>query len=161
MAGETGNSPAGRPAHAHALTYTDPKTGLAVHWTAIEYHDFPTVEWTLALKNTGTADTPLLSDVRAVDTRFQRGKEGEFTLHYHTGSPCSPNDYEPHTQPLGRGRRNGLRPAAAVRPTATCPISTSSGQGKGRSSSWAGPASGPPSSFATTRPACRSAAARN
>ena len=69
---------------------------------AIEYHDFPTVEWTLAFKNEGTADTPLLSEVQAVDTRFHRGKEGEFTLHSNTGSPCTPNDYEPHAQPLGQ-----------------------------------------------------------
>ncbi len=85
----------------HMLTYSDPKTGLSVRWTAIEYHDFPTVEWTLAFKNEGTADTPLLSEIQAVDTQFQRGAEGEFTLHYNTGSPCSPNDYEPHAQPLG------------------------------------------------------------
>ena len=86
----------------HTLTYADPKTGLSVRWTAIEYHDFPTVEWTLTFKNEGTADTPLLSEVQAVDTRFHRGKEGEFTLHSSTGSPCSPNDYEPHARPLGQ-----------------------------------------------------------
>ena len=28
---------------------------------------------------------------------------GEFTLHHNTGSPCSPNDYEPHAKPLGPG----------------------------------------------------------
>ena len=85
----------------HVITYTDPKTGLSVRWVAIEYHDFPIVEWTLAFQNEGTTDTPLLSDVQAVDTRFQRGKEGEFTLHSNTGSPCSPNDYEPHARTLG------------------------------------------------------------
>ena len=85
----------------HALTYNDPKSGLLVRWTATEYHDFPTVEWTLAFKNEGAADTPLLSEIQAIDIRFQRGKEGEFTLHFNTGSPCSPNDYEPHSQPLG------------------------------------------------------------
>jgi alpha-galactosidase len=85
----------------HTLAYADPKTGLVVRWTATEYHDFPTVEWTLAFKNEGTADTPLLSEIQAVDTRFQRGKEGEFRLHYNTGSPAAPNDYEPHARPLG------------------------------------------------------------
>ena len=85
----------------HTLTYTDPKTLLSVRWVATEYHDFPTVEWTLAFKNEGTADTPLLSEIQAVDTRFQRGKEGEFRLHYNTGSPAAPNDYEPHARLLG------------------------------------------------------------
>ena len=34
------------------------KTGLVVRAVGIEYHDFPTVEWTLYLKNPGTAATP-------------------------------------------------------------------------------------------------------
>ena len=42
------------------LIYTDPKTGLMVRCVGIEYTDFPTVEWTVYLKNTGTADTPIL-----------------------------------------------------------------------------------------------------
>ncbi len=85
----------------HTLAYADPKTGLVVRWAATEYRDFPTVEWTLAFKNEGQADTPLLSEIQAVDTRFQRGKEGEFTLYDNTGSPAGPNDYEPHARPLG------------------------------------------------------------
>lgn len=85
----------------HTVSYTDPKTHLVVRWVAIEYHDFPTVEWTLAFKNEGTTDTPLLSEVQAIDTRFQRGSEGEFLLHHNTGSPCSANDYQPHATPLG------------------------------------------------------------
>ena len=35
------------------IVYTDPKTGLVVRCVAIEYHDFPTVEWTLYFKNSG------------------------------------------------------------------------------------------------------------
>ncbi len=47
----------------HTIVYTDHETGLVVRCVAVEYHDFPTVEWTLYLKNTGSADTPILSDV--------------------------------------------------------------------------------------------------
>jgi len=85
----------------HTVTYRDPKTSLVVRWSAIEYHDFPTVEWTLDFKNEGTADTPLLADIQSIDARFRRGNEGEFVLHHNTGSPCSPNDYQPHVTPLG------------------------------------------------------------
>ncbi|MCY2952618.1 MAG: NPCBM/NEW2 domain-containing protein [Planctomycetota bacterium] len=85
-------------------TWTDPRTGLVLRWKAIEYHDFPTVEWTLSFKNGGTTDTPIISDVQALDTRFQRRKDevyarfaspGEFVLNHHVGSPCAPNDYQP------------------------------------------------------------------
>ncbi len=86
------------------LTWTDPKTGLALRWVAIEYLDYPTVEWTLYFKNNGTADTPILADVQALDARFQRkkdeiygrfGTQGEFVLNHHVGSPCAANDFQP------------------------------------------------------------------
>jgi len=46
----------------HTLTYTDDQTGRRVRCVAIEYHDFPTVEWTLDFTNRGTNDTPTLAD---------------------------------------------------------------------------------------------------
>ncbi len=67
---------------------------------AVEYHDFPTIEWTVYFKNTGTRDTPLLTNVQAIDTSFRRGQHGEFTLHYNRGSTAAPNDYEPLATPL-------------------------------------------------------------
>ena len=82
------------------LRYADTKTGLMVRCLAVEYSDFPTVEWTIYFKNTGAVDTPLLTDIQAIDTRFRRNSEGEFTLHHSTGSPAGPNDYQPHATPL-------------------------------------------------------------
>jgi alpha-galactosidase len=76
-------------------TYTDPKTGLAVRNTVVEYADFPTVEWTLSFKNTGTGATPILEGILPLDTRFERDASGEFLLHHFIGSPCQANDYEP------------------------------------------------------------------
>ncbi len=69
------------------LTYADPLTGLKVRSVATAYHDFPTVEWTLAFVNGGASDTPLIADIRSIDIRLERMQEGEFTLHHHTGSP--------------------------------------------------------------------------
>jgi alpha-galactosidase len=43
---------------------TDPATGLEVRCVAITYRDFPTVEWTVYFKNTGSTDTPILWDIR-------------------------------------------------------------------------------------------------
>jgi alpha-galactosidase len=106
------------------LTWTDPRTGLVFRCVAIEYHDFPTVEWTLSFKNGGTTDTPIISDVQALDTRFERKKDevyarfaapGEFVLNHHVGSPCAPNDYQP------------LR--SALPPKTTKRIATSGGRG--------------------------------
>ena len=35
---------------------------------AVAYQDFPTVEWTVYFRNTGTVDTPLLTDIQAINT---------------------------------------------------------------------------------------------
>ena len=80
----------------HALEYSDPKTGMVVRCVAVEYHDFPTVQWTLHFKNAGQADTPVLAAGLPLDVRFERDEVGEFTLHHHTGDNCTPDSYRPH-----------------------------------------------------------------
>ena len=100
----------------HTLTYTDPQTGLVVRCIAIEYHDFPTVEWTLYFNNAGAADTPILENIQAVDTRLERGAEGEFILHHHAGSPCTPTDYQPFATRLGPGEEKRITTSGG-RPT--------------------------------------------
>ena len=79
----------------HTLTWTDPKTRLVVRCVAVEYHDFPTMEWTLHFKNTGQTDTPLLQDIQAMDIRLRRGPACEFVLHHLRGDSCTPDSYEP------------------------------------------------------------------
>lgn len=78
------------------LVFTDPKTGLAVRCVAVEYRDFPTVEWTLHFKNSGVNDTPVLSDIQALDTQWQRREQAECVLNHHSGDDCTPDSYEPH-----------------------------------------------------------------
>ncbi len=85
---------------ARSITYSDPDTHLQVRCEAIEYHDFPVIEWTLYFKNTGTVDTPLIENIRPLDTVFTRAGEDEFKLRYHTGDLCTADSYEPHVQNL-------------------------------------------------------------
>jgi alpha-galactosidase len=87
----------------HTLVYTDPSTRLQVRCVGIEYHDFPTVEWTLHFRNGGTQDTPILSDICAIDTRFERTTGSEFTLHSVRGDDCTDRSYEPFAEALGPG----------------------------------------------------------
>ncbi|MGD0696329.1 MAG: alpha-galactosidase [Terriglobia bacterium] len=79
----------------YTLEYRDPKTGLVVRSVAVAYRDYPTVEWTLYLKNEGVRDTPILEQIEALDTSFERNGEGEFLLHHNKGSQASPTDYQP------------------------------------------------------------------
>jgi alpha-galactosidase len=82
------------------ITWTDKQSGLVLRCVAVEYAKFPTVEWTLYFKNTGAQDTPILSDILALDTGFRRGPQGEFLLHHHAGSTATMDDYRPHQTPL-------------------------------------------------------------
>jgi alpha-galactosidase len=100
----------------HTLTYTDPGSGLVVRCVAVEYRDFPVVEWTLYFKNSGSAPTPILENIQALDTRFERSEDGEFILHHSKGSPNSPTDFEPLADRLDAKAEKRIS-AAGGRPT--------------------------------------------
>ncbi len=102
------------------LTYTDPKTGLEIRCEGVEFSDFPAVEWTLKLRNTGKADTPVLESIQAVDTAMPA--LGNATLHWAKGGVASFDDFAPqearlakpgetlHLQPGGGRSSNGVLP---------------------------------------------------
>ena len=100
------------------LVWTDSSTGLQVRCEAVEYSDFPTVEWTVFFKNTGKTDTPIIENVQGLDVWFQRNADGEFTLNHNTGSPCLPIDYQPHRTPLAPDSATRITTAGG-RPTNT------------------------------------------
>lgn len=97
-------------------SWTDPKTGLQVRCIAVQYHDFPVVEWTVYFKNTGTNDTPILADIQSLDLQIQRSANAEFVLHYHTGDNCTADSYQPHQMPLATNSTRRFAPAGG-RPT--------------------------------------------
>jgi alpha-galactosidase len=98
------------------LIWTDSATGLQVRCVAIESIAFPTVEWTLYFKNTGTNDSPILSDVQALDLHLQRPPQTEFVLHHHTADNCTADSYEPHASALPPNYDQQFVPAGG-RPT--------------------------------------------
>ncbi len=100
----------------YASSYTDPATGLVVRCVGISYDDFPTVEWTVYLKNTGESDTPIIADILPLDTTFERTGDAEFTLHHAIGSPYSAIDYQPLTTVLAGGSDKRIATAGG-RPT--------------------------------------------
>ena len=102
----------------HVLTFTQPGGGLAVRCIAIEYADFPAVEWTVYFQNNGPAASPILENIQALDGRWQRGGEGEFRLHHAVGSPATKSDYAPLETPLPVGASHRIA-AAGGRPTNT------------------------------------------
>jgi alpha-galactosidase len=101
----------------HSLLYTDPKTGLVVRCVGIEYSDYPCIEWTLYFKNTGSQDTPILSEIQALDLQVElKPEQGAFLLHHNIGSQTQPSDYQPQQTVLGPGAELILA-GAGGRPT--------------------------------------------
>ncbi|HUT95310.1 MAG TPA: alpha-galactosidase [Thermoguttaceae bacterium] len=97
----------------HALTWTDQATGLQVRSIAVEYVDFPVVEWTIYLKNTGKENTPILESIRGLDARFERPTEGEFLLHGIRGDSCAAESFRPYARTLGPDDEERFSPPVA------------------------------------------------
>jgi len=104
----------------HVLRWTDPATGLEVRCEAVEYHDFPTVEWTLWFANAGEKDSPALSDIQALDTSFACSG-ARCLLRWLDGSRAVKEDFQPHATELTPGQTvrqapNGGRPTDGAMP---------------------------------------------
>ena len=82
------------------MRYRDTATGLVVRGEAIEYVDFPAIEWVIGLENTGAADTPILADIQPLDTRFAVDPERSCWVHHARGSQFCLEDFEPFATPL-------------------------------------------------------------
>ncbi|MCL5098695.1 MAG: alpha-galactosidase [Candidatus Omnitrophica bacterium] len=85
------------------ITYADPRSGLEIRCVIVRYADFPTVEWTLYFKNAGSADSPILDQVQAMDILLKHGEGGKFLLHHNAGSWPGAASYAPYETPLPRG----------------------------------------------------------
>jgi len=75
--------------------YEDPATHLIVRCVAVAYRDFPTVEWTVYIKDGGSERTPILQDIEALDSEFEGDAQSKFLLHHAQGSSDSATDYQP------------------------------------------------------------------
>jgi alpha-galactosidase len=93
---------------AYRVTYSDPASGLVARCEGIVYSDFPTVEWTVHLANKGGQDTALIENLKGLDTKFQRGRSGEFLLHHSRGTTVEAKDLEPLETLLGPGVQKRL-----------------------------------------------------
>lgn len=91
--------------------WTDSKTGLVIRCVATEYKDYPVVEWTVYLKNTGKNNTPILKEIQGLDAAFQRSEKGEFVLNSIKGDFCTADSYEPYQLTLAPGFSKTFAPS--------------------------------------------------
>jgi alpha-galactosidase len=116
---------------SYRTTWRDPATGLEVRSRGIAYKDFPTLEWTVYIKNTGQEDTPLLENVRALDVELDAPGRGDFLLHHFTGSPCRADDFQPFASPLKPGSSRVISAAGGRPSNSDLPYFNLEGVGQG------------------------------
>ena len=78
----------------HTRRFTDLQTGLTLRCKCTTFPDYPALEWVLYLSNTGTIDTPIISQIRPLDlSLLLPGKS--VVVHYAKGSTCAEDDFLP------------------------------------------------------------------
>ncbi len=94
------------------VTWTDPATGLEVRLDVLEFADVPAVEWVLHFKNTGSADTPIIEGIQALDTLLPSKAADGFTLHHSLGDSNSADSFRPLSDAIAPGPGLTYAPAA-------------------------------------------------
>jgi alpha-galactosidase len=83
--------------------FRDPATGLELRRECTTYPDSPAVEWVVYLRNNGTVDTPILSEVQALDITLDVNQKSESRLFYSKGTPVQIDDFALQERPLPAG----------------------------------------------------------
>ena len=91
------------------ITYTDPDSGLEITCQITRALDYPSIEWVVFFKNTGTTDTPIIEQIRGLDLRAGIG-DGQVTLHHSYGSTATASDFIPIDSPINVNQEIKLAP---------------------------------------------------
>lgn len=78
----------------HVITWSH--HGLQIKCVAVEYRDYPVVEWTVYLKNDGSNNTAILQNIQGLDTAFSCTDGQEFVLNGIKGDWTTADSYEPY-----------------------------------------------------------------
>ena len=93
-------------------TWTDDTSGLQVRLIATEYDGFPVVEWTVWLKNTGTAGTSIIEGLQGLDWNLPSKLDQKLRLHGIRGDTCTAESFKPWTRELKTSAREVFSPPA-------------------------------------------------
>ena len=119
------------------LQYSKYGDNLIVTCEAIEYGDFPAVEWVLKFRDQHTVDqTYLLSDIQTADFDTEAAASGDFTVYYARGSQNDATyghitDFEPLQTSLALGSQRVFMPMEGRSSKGTMPYFNISKPGRG------------------------------
>lgn len=103
----------------HTVRWTDPQTGLEVRAEAKVFRGYPAMDWVLHFTNTGTADTPIIEQVQALDLRLRTdAARRPLTIHQLEGDACGEKSFTPFATAVATKRSCRLAPSGG-RPSNT------------------------------------------
>lgn len=91
--------------HRRTLSLTDPATLLEVRAVCTTWDDAAGVDWTVHFTNRGSADTPVLENLRALDAAVRLGLGAAPVVRRLKGSTCAADDWLPFDTALPPGAR--------------------------------------------------------
>lgn len=103
------------------LVFTDPVTQLEVRAEVTVYTDGPGTDWILHFANKGTADLPVLEQVRVLDAPFQV-PSGSAAVFHSLRSTCGVDDWLPFSEALPAGARRDFAPTNGRSSLGACPF---------------------------------------
>lgn len=98
---------------SYTVSYLDRTTGLKVDCHVKGFQEFGAVEWMLNFTNTGSVNTPQITQVKTVDYSAQSVSDGEFRVLHALGSNHDRADFRPQlsavtlSQPLSMSPMHG------------------------------------------------------
>jgi alpha-galactosidase len=104
-------SAAGR--QALHLIARHPDHGLSLHCTAVRYHDFPVVEWTLSLEQGAQGAAPMIADLCGLDATWELSPGQRWFLRSFMGDDHEVRSiYQPCEHELRSGHRHVFAPTS-------------------------------------------------
>jgi alpha-galactosidase len=89
----------------HSVVFREAVTGMVCRLDMLAYTDSPAVEWVVRFRNGGSADTPILSDVNALEIVLDSSEKAQPLLFYSKGTAAKIDDFALQEQPLLAGQR--------------------------------------------------------
>ncbi|HOX02093.1 MAG TPA: alpha-galactosidase [Candidatus Paceibacterota bacterium] len=111
--------------------YRDPATGLEVRVEAVQFGDFPAIEWVVYLKNNATTNTPLIESIQVLDGILPVPGAGPFRLHWAKGAVASFDDFAPQESLLKAGATLHWQPGGGRSSSQVLPFFNVEGAGGG------------------------------
>jgi alpha-galactosidase len=144
------------------ITYRDSDTGLEARVHAVQFTDFPAVEWVAYLTNGGRSDTPILQNIQILDGPLPVPTSGSATLHWNKGAVASFDDFAPEEKALTPGTKFHLQPGGGRSSSQVMPFFNVEGAGAGivAALGWSGEWAADFSADARAQPSMRAGMAR-